>query len=123
MCVGVCGVRGQLVVVFRNKHCFLWLDVAAQGGATAMSVCVCVCVCVCVYMQVSVCVWLSLVKLLVKVLNVANDLTMPPGAGPILQVTLFFSLFIWDVDRVCFSQGLDFSKIPRLSLSENISKH
>lgn len=33
-----CGVRGQLAVVFRNKSCFLWLDVTAVGGA----VCVCV---------------------------------------------------------------------------------
>ena len=48
VCVCVCGVRGHLVVVFRNKGCFLWLDVAAVGGAVHVCVCVCVRVCVCV---------------------------------------------------------------------------
>lgn len=97
VCVGGCGVRGQLAVVFRNKGCFLWLDVAAVGGAVR--------VCVCDGDRSSSS----------KVLNFTNDLTMPPGAGPAPLATLFICLSLY-LDRLYFFQELDFSlKISTLS--------
>lgn len=80
MLVGGPGVRGQLVVVFRNKGCFLWLDAAAWGGARKLCVC----------LNVYVCDWAKSNSSIV-VLSFTNDLTMPPGAGAAPVSHLSFS--------------------------------
>ncbi len=83
-------------MVFRNKGCFLWLDIAAVGGA----VCVCVCVCVCDGDRSSSSV---------KVLNFTNDLTMPPGARLALPATLFVCVSLYlESGRSVFLPGVRF---------------
>lgn len=101
-------------MVFRNKGCFLWLDVAAVGGAVRVCMNVCVYLCVCDGDQSSSSV---------KVLNFTNDLTMPPGAGPALLASLFVCLSLYlESGRTIFLQGVRFlQKISTLSLLENTS--